>query len=214
MFFQGNAPKTYYPAEPPVFSYHDKATLYYLQGTKGWFTPFDGLPAVQWDPQVFGWLTYSTNNGLITITGYAGPGGGVVIPSAINGLPVTSIGSSAFLNCAVLTGVTLPNTVSHLGNLAFAGCTALTNVVVPSCAAGSGAFSNCTALANIVVPGNETSLGGWEFSGCTALTTITIPNSLSNIGDWAFQNCYSLNSVFSRETPRRRMRRWTMGPAT
>ncbi len=41
-------------------------------------------------------FTYTANNGTITITGYSGPGGAVTIPSAINGLPVTSIGSEAF----------------------------------------------------------------------------------------------------------------------
>jgi len=35
---------------------------------------------------------YTTNNGAITITGYTGPGGAVVIPGTINGLSVTRIG--------------------------------------------------------------------------------------------------------------------------
>ena len=195
VFFQGNAPKDYAPGAPPVFSNVNKATLYYLQGTTGWSTPFDGLPAVQWDPQVLGQLVYATNNNVITVTGYIGPGGGVVIPSTIEGWPVAGVGNRAFWNCAVLSGITFPNTITNLGNLAFAGCTALTGVTIPNSASGSGAFSNCTSLANIVVPGNVVSLGEREFSGCTALTTITIPSSLTNIGDWAFQNCFSLNSV-------------------
>lgn len=35
-------------------------------------------------------FTFTTNNGAITITGYTGPGGAVVIPSSTNGsqLPV------------------------------------------------------------------------------------------------------------------------------
>jgi hypothetical protein len=37
-------------------------------------------------------FTYTTNNGAITITQYTGPGGAVVIPDTINGLPVTAIG--------------------------------------------------------------------------------------------------------------------------
>ena len=40
--------------------------------------------------------TYTTTNGTITITGYTGPGGAVIIPDRINGLPVTSIGDFAF----------------------------------------------------------------------------------------------------------------------
>src|SRR5262245_20647853 len=42
------------------------------------------LPAV-----VQAQFNYTTDNGTITITGYAGPGGAVTIPSTINGLPVT-----------------------------------------------------------------------------------------------------------------------------
>ena len=33
---------------------------------------------------------------MITITGYTGSGGDVILPDTINGLPVTSIGASAF----------------------------------------------------------------------------------------------------------------------
>jgi hypothetical protein len=43
-------------------------------------------------------FTYTTNNGTITITRYTGPGGDVIIPSTIDGLPVTSIGAGAFGN--------------------------------------------------------------------------------------------------------------------
>lgn len=41
-------------------------------------------------------FTYVTKNGAITITGYTGPGGSVIIPSMINGLAGTSIGRDAF----------------------------------------------------------------------------------------------------------------------
>lgn len=39
-------------------------------------------------------FSYTTSGGKVTITGYTGSGGAVVIPSTISGLPVTSIGSS------------------------------------------------------------------------------------------------------------------------
>ncbi len=40
---------------------------------------------------------YTTINGTISILGYTGPGGAVTIPDTIDGLPVASIGSNAFL---------------------------------------------------------------------------------------------------------------------
>jgi hypothetical protein len=37
---------------------------------------------------------YTNNGSSVTITGYTGPGGNVIIPGTINGLPVKSIGES------------------------------------------------------------------------------------------------------------------------
>src|ERR1035438_6227712 len=50
-------------------------------------------------------FTYTTNNGAITITRYTGPGGAVTIPYKITGMPVTSIGPSAFQFNSSLTSV-------------------------------------------------------------------------------------------------------------
>jgi hypothetical protein len=39
--------------------------------------------------QQFGDFTYSSDGSAIALTGYSGPGGAVVIPATINGLPFT-----------------------------------------------------------------------------------------------------------------------------
>src|ERR1019366_9233460 len=44
VYFQGNAPSLG-SGEWPVFA-QDPATVYYLPGTTGWYTPFGGVPAV------------------------------------------------------------------------------------------------------------------------------------------------------------------------
>ena len=59
------------------------------------------LPAV-----VQAQFNYKTVGGKITITKYTGTGGAVPIPSTINNLPVTSIGTNAFASCVTLTSVT------------------------------------------------------------------------------------------------------------
>jgi len=65
------------------------------------------LPAV-----VQAQFTFTTNYGSITITGYTGPGGAVVIPDTTNGYPVTTIGSRAFNRCTSMTSVTLSDSVT------------------------------------------------------------------------------------------------------
>jgi len=49
---------------------------------------------------------YATNESGITITGYIGPGGDVIIPGTINGSPVVRIASNAFKANTALTSVT------------------------------------------------------------------------------------------------------------
>ena len=55
-------------------------------------------------------------DGSVTITGYTGDGGDVVIPSVIDGKPVTSIGDYAFEKCTGLTSVTIPDSVTNTRN--------------------------------------------------------------------------------------------------
>jgi hypothetical protein len=196
VFFQGNAPVNSSPDHGFVFQDDPDATLYYLHGTTGWAATFDLLPDVSWDPQVLTQLICTTNDGAITITAYTGNGGAVVIPSAINGIPVASIGTNAFFNSTNLTGITLPNTITNLEDSAFAGCTALTGVVVPDGTIGSGVFSNCLALNNVTLARSITAIGDSEFSDCSTLTTITIPGGVTNIGEFAFNDCLSLSGVY------------------
>ena len=71
-------------------------------------------------------FNFTKANGAITITGYTGAGGDVTVPSTLEGLPVTSIGVSAFSGYTGLTNVTLPNSVISIRDSAFYGCTGLT----------------------------------------------------------------------------------------
>ena len=61
---------------------------------------------------------YMVINQMVTITGYTGTNDVVVIPSTINGLPVTSIGFAAFQDSNI-TGVTIPNSVTSIADSAF-----------------------------------------------------------------------------------------------
>jgi hypothetical protein len=165
-------------------------------------------------------LTFVTNSGAITITGYTGSPTNVVIPAATNGFPVVNITNSAFQSRYTLTRVTIPNSVTNIGYDAFEGCPSLTNATIGSgvVSIGDQGFMYCAGLLNVVIPNSVTNLGQEAFLGCegltnvvlstnvvnlglevfescTSLTKVTIPNSVTNIGSSAFQSCSSLTNV-------------------
>lgn len=141
-------------------------------------------------------LTFVTNNGSITITGYTGNPTIVNIPGTTNGYPVTSIALQAFQNKTV-TSVTIPDSVTNIGGSAFFNCVNLTNVTLGNgvITIGNSAFNSCTALNNITLPNSLKILGLGAFNFCTSLNNVTIPNSISSIGTTAFYHCSSLVSV-------------------
>jgi hypothetical protein len=141
--------------------------------------------------------TCTTNNGAITITGYTGPGGNVVIPSTINSLPVTGIASNVFESLTSLTGITVPGSVSSIGEGAFAFCSGLTNATISQGVAslGQGAFYNCSSLTSILIPASVTNVGPYAFQGCTSLTNVVISNGVSNLGQYAFFDCGNLPDI-------------------
>jgi hypothetical protein len=145
----------------------------------------------------FGDFQFADYGTSITINGYSGSGGAIVIPSIINGKPVATIGDMAFNNCTSLTSVTIPSSVTSIGGWAFQACTGLTSVTIPSSVTsiGGGAFANCTSLTSATIPDGVTSIGDWTFEFCTSLTSITIPNSVTSIGVWTFEACTSLTNV-------------------
>ena len=145
-------------------------------------------------------FTYLTNHGTITITGYTGSGGAVVIPSSTNGYPVTSIGDSAFGGNAGLTSITIPDSVTSLEYTAFWYCTSLASVTISTNVTwiGMSAFYGCASLTNITIPDRVTCIGYSTFEDCASLKMVTIGTSVTDIRDDAFSSCCSLTGVYFR----------------
>ena len=130
-----------------------------------------------------------------------GKTGKVEIPSQINGQTVISLkgayGEGAFLNCAGITEVTIPNTITTIGSYAFEGCTGLKNIVIPDSVTKieSCAFRNCSGLTSITFSQNLTSIGDNAFANCTGLKSVTIPDSVTSIDIKAFINCSGIKEL-------------------
>ena len=130
----------------------------------------------------------------------------VVIPAN-----ATTIGNSAFEQCASLISIDIPANVETIGTAVFCGCSSLTTVTfekgsqLKTIGGGSsyyGAFSYCTALTSIEIPASVETIGASAFKGCSSLATVTFENGsqLKTIGggsysSGAFSDCTALTSI-------------------
>jgi len=158
-----------------------------------------------WDDVAYRESYYKTD-GKGKIKSYEGKATDIVIPSRINGIPITAIGESAFINKS-LTSVTIPAGVMSIESCAFCN-NYLTKVEIPSSVTiiGSEAFENnqltsitipkgvtiiedttfhMNRLSNVVIPYNVTSIGHYAFAR-NKLTSVVIPDGVKSIGFGAF----------------------------
>ena len=132
----------------------------------------------------------------------------VIIPSTIEGKPVTSIGEYAFSGRNLIS-VVIPNSVTSIGNNAFQN-NQLTSIIIPNSVTSIGNdvfYSN--QLTSVIIPNTVTYLGWWVFAynqlisatisnniayidegvfHDNQLTSVIIPNNITGIGFSAFQH--------------------------
>ncbi len=113
--------------------------------------------------------------------------------------PATQIISSyAFRDCAYLSQITLPDSISKMGDGVFDGCKALKNVVLPAnlTQIAPYTFRSCTSLVSVTTPEALTEIGACAFQYCYELTSVRIPAGVTSIGKDAFWACQKMNAVY------------------
>ena len=130
----------------------------------------------------------------------------VVIPAN-----ATTIGNSAFEQCASLISIDIPANVETIGTAVFWGCSSLATVTfengsqlktIGGGSYSSGAFSDCTALTSIEIPASVETIKASAFKGCSSLATVTFENGsqLKTIeggypSSGTFADCTALTSI-------------------
>lgn len=130
--------------------------------------------------------------------------GELVVPQFLGGSPVKAIRPRAFVECADLRSIVMPESVVAIGSCAFSNCTALAYVRLPAglMSLGAGAFAGCAAIADVSLPNclHE------EHSGSLDSLTLAFPDAVASVTNAVvcegvtlmgetFVNCTELVSV-------------------
>ena len=139
-----------------------------------------------------------------TITQYLGDGGDVVIPDALDGVPVVALGKELFAYNSDITSVAMPESIVKIGRRAFHSCSNLTAVNIPKGVKvlPEEAFYMCKLLSEIDLPEGLESIDHYAFYACSAMTKIAIPATVGYIGDLAIADSFSMEKItFHGELP-------------
>ena len=98
-------------------------------------------------------ISYTVYDGKATVTGCSGSDIFLMIPSEIDGCPVTAIADDAFSRNSDMIICTIPDSVEHIGERAFSYCETLTSVTIGKGVSiiGDNAFTTCSSLSSIDV---------------------------------------------------------------
>ena len=122
----------------------------------------------------------------------------VIIPEAIEDVPVVRINAAAFKGKDKLTEVIIPDSVTSIANAAFADCKSLKVVIIPDSVTyiGDSAFQGCESLEYVVIGNGVKSIGDLAFKNCTSLKSVDLGTSGEDIGNGAFFGCDALVGVY------------------
>ena len=140
-FYSEKPPVMEYEVEEEFPFYHTEATIYYPI-SNAWKDFLDeNLNYQTWYPEsIYGNLgeRYGdyyyriTEENTVVISGYEGIEDVPVVPSEIEGLPVTVIAGTAFRNNAVMENIVLPESLVCIESDSFLGCRLLKSIRIPA----------------------------------------------------------------------------------
>lgn len=134
----------------------------------------------------------------------------VVIPSQIDGYPVTNVSRFAFTYCNNLESITVDKGNSYFSSkdgvlfnkdktelIKYPAAGSTTSYVVPLTVKhiSDDAFYNCHNLESITLPFGVKTIGNSSFETCDLLKNINIPDGVESIDNYAFWNCESLENI-------------------
>lgn len=141
-------------------------------------------------------FTFEENGGGVTITRYRGDAEQLILPTYLDGLPVTSIGVDAFYDCASIRQVVLPRRLESILNSAFSYCPNLVNVEFPSSLQRIDyyAFYRCN-LSSVALPASVNTLGYNAFDSNHNLRQVSLGSGLALLDGTVFTDCEALETL-------------------
>ncbi len=141
-------------------------------------------------------LYYEIINGEITITDCDDTLTDIVIPSEIDGIPVTTIGERAFEWKSQLHTVVISEGIKRIEYCGFAGCRFLTSIQLPQSLEyiGEAGFDCCDSLKAIEIPPKVTVINKYTFRQC-GFEQLEIPETVTSIREYAFTGCWELLEI-------------------
>ena len=205
IYFEGNEPAS----DPQAFFGDTSATIYFLAGTSGWGTTFDGLTTViENEPNSHGALLVTILPlGAITAGAQWQVDGGVLQPSGAIVLGLS--GGTHTVSFTTVNGWLAPSNemlsvTPNATNMAtgtysvevapavdFTFVTNAGSITITGYVGPPGFVNMPATITGLPV----TAIAEEAFANISTITSMTIANSVTNLGDYAFSDCTGLTSV-------------------
>ena len=113
----------------------------------------------------------------------------------------TTVEEYAFMNCAALETVYIPENAVSFGDRFFAGCTSLKTVTLLSdmVSVPSNMFLDCSSLENLTINDDIAGFGYGCFKGCSSLANLDFVSNGALIDSYAFNGTGAESVVLSDE---------------